>query len=267
MHEGELAGFKRGPRYGRIELTFGAKPRLEWAVEPQAEDYWGLDSNGSEITIVDRTPAITFTANTRRTHAGWINSTHPGDQNTLLERLVAQWVNLPLSEGNTLLGEDNGEGTPPWRGRWSVDADGWTVTIDQRPDLTDALQTAADQHTSVLTHVMELKRTNGEVFSLAKGREVLECLRVSLSFGFGRKVAPVLPIGCDKNGKIAWEQWLSPLVDRAQSIGSGWLHDGSPHDCTELISRALQAFTDPSLKKWTAASEGRLPAAVRACRQ
>ncbi|MFE2347675.1 hypothetical protein [Kitasatospora cineracea] len=42
---------------------------------------------------MDRTPAITFTANTRRHNAGWINSTHRGDQQVRLGRLVAQWVN------------------------------------------------------------------------------------------------------------------------------------------------------------------------------
>ncbi|WP_459647828.1 hypothetical protein [Kitasatospora sp. Ki12] len=251
LYDGELTGFKQGPRQGRVELTFGARSSLEWAVEPREEDYWGLDDSGSEITTVDRTPAIAFTANTRRNQAGWINSTQLGDQKIRLGRLVAQWVNLPLSEGNALLGERNGERTSPWRGRWSVDIDGWTVSIDQRPDLSDALRTATDQFTSVLTHVMELKRTNGEEFSLAEGREVLECLRVSLSFGFGRKVVPALPIGYNTNGEIVWEQWFSPLLDRAQTIGSGWLHDGSPGDCAELVTRALRAFSDPSLKGTT----------------
>ncbi|MFI6155744.1 hypothetical protein ACIBCA_24010 [Kitasatospora sp. NPDC051170] len=251
LYDSELTGFKQGPRQGRVELTFGARPSLEWAVEPREEDCWGLDDNGSAITTVNRTPAIAFTINTRRNHAGWVNSTELGDQETRLSRLVAQWVNLPLSEGNALLGERHGEHTSPWRGRWSVDVDGWTVTIDQRPDLSDALRTAADQFTSVLTHVMELKRTNGEEFSLTEGREVLECLRVSLSFGFGRKVVPVLPIGYDTNGEIVWEQWFSPLLDRAQTVGSGWLHDGSPGDCAELVTRALRAFSDPSLKGTT----------------
>jgi hypothetical protein len=98
---------------------------------------------------------------------------------------------------------------------------------------------------------MEIKRTSGEEFPLGKGREVLECLRVSLSFGFGRKVVPVLPIGYDTSGEIVWEQWFSPLVDRAQTLGSGWLHNGSPDDCAELVSRALRAFSDPSLRGTT----------------
>ena len=251
LYDGELAGFKHGSRQGRVELTFGAKPSLEWALEPREEDYWGLDDNGSEITTVDRMPAITFTANTRRNHAGWINFTRPGDQDILLKRLVAQWVNLPLSVGNAILEGKKGERPHYWRGRWSVDVDGWTVAIDQRADLSDVLRTATDQHTSVLTHVMELKRTNDEEFSLSKGREVLECLRISLSFGFGRKVVPVLPIGYGANGEIVWEQWFSPLVDRAQTIGSGWLYDGSPDDCAELVSCALRAFADPSLKGTT----------------
>ncbi|MEV7217042.1 hypothetical protein AB0O31_28620 [Kitasatospora cineracea] len=68
------------------------------------------------------------------------------------------------------------------------------------------------------------------------------------SFGFGRKVVPALPIGYDTNGEIVWEQRFPPLLDRAQSIGSGWLHDGSPGDCAELVTRALRAFTDSSLK-------------------
>ncbi|MFI1517810.1 hypothetical protein [Kitasatospora cineracea] len=125
------------------------------------------------------------------------------------------------------------------------------MTTDQRPDLSDALRTATDQFTSVLTHVMELKRTNGEDFSPAEGREVLECLRVSLPFGFGRKVVPALPIDYDTNGETVWEQWFSPLLDRARTIGSEWLHHGSPDDCAEPVTRALRAFTDPSLKGTT----------------
>ncbi|WP_436790008.1 hypothetical protein [Yinghuangia sp. YIM S10712] len=250
VYDGELVGFKNGSRQGKVELTFGAKPSLEWAIEPHEEDYWGLD-DGVEVTAVGRRPIITFTANSRDSQGGWINSTHLGNESVLLQRLVAQWVNLPLSAANAALGERVGEGTRFWRGRWSIDVDGWTVTIDQRPDLSDVLRTATEQRSSVLTHVMELKRTSGDEFSLADGRKVLECLRVSLSFGFGCKVVPALPVGYDANGDIVWEQWFSPLVDRAQKIGSGWLYNYDSDDCAELVSCALRAFTDPSLKGTT----------------
>ncbi|MFJ7907021.1 hypothetical protein [Kitasatospora sp. NPDC096204] len=251
LYEGTLTGFRQGARQGKIELTFGAKPSLEWSVEPHPDDFWELGNDGAVITTVDRTPPMEFTANTRRNNAGWINGTNNGDQKTPLQRLVTQWLNLPLSAGNAILGEKTANGVHRRRGRWSIEVDGWTVTIDQRPDLSAVLRTATEQISSVLTHVMELKRTGGEDFSVAEGRELLECLRVSFSFGFGRKVVPVLPTGYDPNGEVVWEQWFSPLVDRAQTIGSGWLYDGSSDDCAELISCAVRAFADTSRRGTT----------------
>ncbi|MFJ2781962.1 hypothetical protein [Kitasatospora sp. NPDC087315] len=251
LYEGTLTGFRQGARQGKIELTFGAKPSLEWSVEPHADDYWELGNDGAVIATVDRTPPVDFIANARRNNAGWINGTSDGDQSTRLQRLVTQWLNLPLSAANAILGEETAHGVHRRRGRWSIEIEGWTVTIDQRPDLSAVLRTATEQISSVLTHVMELKRTGGEDFSVTQGRELLECLRVSLSFGFGRKVAPALPTGYDANGRAIWEQWFSPLVDRAQTIGSGWLYNGSPDDCTELVSCAVRAFADTSRRGTT----------------
>ncbi|MED7951987.1 hypothetical protein [Streptomyces sp. BE303] len=246
LYTGAFSGFPGGVRQGKVELTFGVKPGLKWSVELRDEDYLGLLPDHA-VATVGRTLPAKFMASHRRNGSGWTQSAEAGDPDTPLQRIVAQWMNLPLSVGNGHLEEKTAAGVRRSNGRSLIEVEGWTVTIDQRFDLSAVLRTAADDTQSVLTHVMELKRTDDKPFSVAEGRDLLECLRVSLSFGFGRKVAPVLPVGYGADGIVAWEQWFSPLVDSARTSGMEWLFDASPDDCADLLSCAVRALSDRSL--------------------
>jgi hypothetical protein len=118
------------------------------------------------------------------------------------------------------------------------------LTLDGRPDHRDALGEAHVRDLYVLTHVMEIRRSDGSSFDVPAVQHLLESLRVGLSFGFGRWVAPVLPVGYDSADEIKWEAWTSPICDPAQRVGSAWLYSGRPDDLTELVACAVAAFND-----------------------
>lgn len=251
VYVGGISGFRNGARPGRIELTCGVKPGLDWSVELRDDEYWRAEPDFIDLETVDRALPARFKAGCRHSDGGWINDVTVGDLDTPIRRMVAQWINLPLSVGYSRLREENDGSVREWTGRWAVEVEGWSVIIDRRFNLSAAIAAAEDQSCSVLSHVMEIRRTNNEEFAATDGRDLLECLRVSLSFGFGRKVTPVLPVGYDADGKIVWERWFSPLVDSAMKNGTGWLYAGSRDDCADLVSCAVKAFSNPSLKGTT----------------
>jgi len=91
---------------------------------------------------------------------------------------------------------------------------------------------------------MEIRRADHGEFDIDAVERLLDCLRVTFSFAFGRWVAPVLPVGYDHAGNVAWETWTSPICDPAKSIGSPSLYRGRPDDLTELVRCAVPAFND-----------------------
>lgn len=58
----------------------------------------------------------------------------------------------------------------------------------------------------MLTHVTDIRRVDGDCFSVESARQLLECLRVCCSFAFGRWVAPALPVGYDITDHVLWEE-------------------------------------------------------------
>jgi len=74
---------------------------------------------------------------------------------------------------------------------------------------------ASDIHLYVLTHVMEIRRVDHGDFDVDAVERLLDCLRLTFSFAFGRWVAPVVPVGYDPAGNVAWELWTSPICDPA----------------------------------------------------
>jgi hypothetical protein len=151
-----------------------------------------------------------------------------------VHRVVAHWVNLPniLSPGRIATEK------AIWCGRWRVEGDGWRIMIDRRHDLDEVMASAAARPSYVLTHVMELRRTDGEAFSVETAKGLLDGLRVCMSFAFGRWIAPILPVGYNNREEVVWEEWTTPICDRAVTVGFGRLHRTHTDDLTRLLSCA-----------------------------
>ncbi len=96
-----------------------------------------------------------------------------------------------------------------------------------------------------MTHVMELRRQDGASFTAAEAEPVLAALHLGVSFALGRWAAPMLPVGVDAAGHVAWENWAVSHCDSAQSPSPGWWHEQDHESLADLLRLAISAAADP----------------------
>lgn len=170
--------------------------------------------------------------------AGWIPHLEGGREQGALDHVVAHWLNPPRTGSSDPIHCEDTGWTPD---RWTFLVHGWRVAIDPRSDLEEVLRKRKDTGTSVLTHVMETRRADRSTFSVADVEPVLDGLRLGLSFGLGRWVAPVLPVGFDRAGARVWEEW-SPLLCAAGQPGSfRWWAPGRVGEMEDLLASLIRA--------------------------
>lgn len=246
LHEGSVTKGDSQDCAGKIELKFNSKPSLCWSVNREDADRADFGKDTVQLRFDGRNGQVSVEAQLTDACSGWISEVKVGQEVTHLKRVLTHWFNLPNIPGNRVLGESGEFGTAWWAGRSSLEISGWTLVLDARRDYREATKNSKDGDLYVMTHVMEVRRTDGREFSVSAVKELIECMRVCLSFGFGRWVAPGLPVGFDESDQIVWEHWASPICDPFASVGSGWLYIGSPGDLISLISRGMSSFSDAS---------------------
>lgn len=243
LFEGPIAGLADGERRGRIELDCGPHAGLRWRAELQPGDH-RIEPGKRSMTVRRAGQDWAIEAYERRGGEGWINMAAFQRSHARLQRVLVQWMNMPNIVGPIGLFVSSGGTERRWSGRWRADIDGWHLTLDVRPDHVEAMAQASDTHLYVFTHVMEIRRADHGEFGIDAVDRLLDCLRLTFSFAFGRWVAPALPVGYDPAGNVAWEMWASPICDPAKPIGSPTLYRGRPDDLAELVRCAIPAFSD-----------------------
>ncbi|MDQ0762716.1 hypothetical protein QF027_005351 [Streptomyces canus] len=246
LYEGPVVKGRSQGRAGKIDLKFTPKPSLCWSVNPEDADYSDLGKDAVELRFDGRNGQVSVEAHLADAYSGWIGEVKIGQEAAHLKRVIVHWVNLPNILGNRVLEESGEFGKAWWRGRLRAETSGWVLVFDARRDYKEATENSKDVNLYVMTHVMEVRRVDGGEFSVSAVRELIECVRVCLSFGFGRWVAPALPVGFDGSDQVVWEHWASPICDPFASVGSGWLYKGSSTDLISLIDRGVSAFSDAS---------------------
>jgi hypothetical protein len=151
-------------------------------------------------------------------------------------------MNLPPTLGLVPLTYRSKGHVTHYAGRWKADIADWSITIDQLPDYVVSRTKATRPY--AVTHVMEIIKTDRSTFAVDAVGGLIECLRVTLSFAFGRWVAPALPVGFDASGARAWESWTSPICDPVYGRAHGWLAEARPADLTEYLTKALASFNN-----------------------
>ncbi|PAK26235.1 hypothetical protein CJD44_11575 [Streptomyces sp. alain-838] len=130
------------------------------------------------------------------------------------------------------------------------EADGWKIILDVRPDDHNAVFAGVRQaDVYVMSHVMEIRRPNGNTFTAAEVTTVLSALHVGLSFALGRWVAPALPVGQNDHEQTVWGQWGPMLCDPARRISSGWWYPEDQESMADLLACLLPAFRDPDKRQ------------------
>ena len=128
-------------------------------------------------------------------------------------------------------------------GRSVLKADGWTITI-AGTDKTEGSREALKEHGGfIITHMGKIVRDDGSPFSSEQLEGVLNWVHSFLSLALGRWAGVALPIGFDKDGHRAFEQWGMPMVASGSWTGScSWFdaHHG------ELLSDLFPEF----LRRW-----------------
>lgn len=117
--------------------------------------------------------------------------------------------------------------------------------MDRRSDHREVWQQVREAGSSAITHVMEIRRTGGRCFSPAEVEPVLSAMHVGMSFALGRWVAPALPVGFDSRGERVWEQWGVRHSSPGATGALRWWYDQRQWELAELLSRAVERFSDP----------------------
>ena len=237
-----------GKRAGGIELSTRSAPRLRWQIEPREQDYMHGGPNEVALAIWHGDREFVIPAHRASTHDGWINAAQVGRPDERLCRVRLHWMNLPDVDGPIALFEQDAERVKRWwLGRWQVEVDGWRITLDSRPDYSQATTDDQGGRLFMLTHVMEIRRIDHSDFTADRAEQLLEHLRVTFSFAFGHWVAPVLPRGYDASGRVVWEKWTSPICDPYRPVPSAWLWKGRPDDLSDLVRKAIPALSNAKL--------------------
>lgn len=158
-----------------------------------------------------------------------------------IDRVVVHWANVPNIQPSAPLRS----GPSLWSGRWFVEVAGWSLTVDSRYDLSETLRTAKDTDEEfAITHVGELRRTDGTAFDAETAKTMLTGWQIALSFALSRWVAPVAPVGYDAAGTQVWEQWGPWRCDTLTGYES-WCSANRTEDLSDLVIRFVAAFLDP----------------------
>jgi hypothetical protein len=242
---------------GRVTLTWKQTAHLAWSVdldavtEEIAYQAWHYRPEQGKARI-----ALDFTNTLRaeldvRFHGegkGWIPGSTIGEEIVRLDHVIAHWVNLPMILPASGLHEHNHDSYRTWSGRWRASFAGWTVTIDARPDHREVYDQAVEAESFVITHTMDLRRSDGTEFTGADAGDILSGLQYALSFAVGHWTCPAMPIGYGPDGEILWSQWF-PLHAGRPRRGAGWWANTRSEDLTALLTSYFSHWMDPAKRE------------------
>ncbi len=178
-----------------------------------------------------------------------------------LQSVGFQVVNLPdfITLGPTgVLGNpaaDPGSSEAPVPGETnqtvSLQQDDWRIRIVALPGSKPRYAQLGAVGGFAFTHVGQVTKAGGSSFSVDEAKEVLELLRVFLSFARGAACALPLQWGCGDSDEIVWRRLQSPVVDpwRRSHPGS-WVGQGPQAGgiLAALFDRFCHRLTDGAFR-------------------
>ncbi|TQS43157.1 hypothetical protein [Cryptosporangium phraense] len=240
LYTGSIAGFDSSEMNGRVFLHTVGTASLRWEMDVP-DDYFSGSLDEATLSLAEKGLASNILSFRRQPDSGWINSAEIGSSQSTVRSVIVGWLNVPSLPGwNYLIAADGRR----WPGRISFVVGEWEIAIDQRPDHREAFRNLDDQHYYLLTHVMEIRRSSGCVFEIAAAENIIEALRITLSFMLGRWVSPALAIAYDLDGKLGWESWKSPICDPARRIGLECVSLSNRTEFMDLLVRSTSAVAD-----------------------
>lgn len=196
-------------------------------------------AGGASDLVLDDIATTVNVLHTRRgrgtTAFAACQSVRIGDEGALLSRVVVHLLNYHGRLGGEGLAEASAgdEYGAVWTGRNTLIAEGWHITIDARRQHREIVEVLHASSGYGFTHVAEIRRTDGAMFTAVDASEVLWCLAGLLSFARGAWVAPMLPVGYNVKGVVAWREWGEPRCSEWHTPQS-WIDDHHQEDLAQV---------------------------------
>ncbi|MEY2590537.1 MAG: hypothetical protein QOJ67_2521 [Acidimicrobiaceae bacterium] len=220
LYEGQLelrSGDESESGDGQITLTWRPKPQIRWRVDGTVSPlaaFMAIDRQATQAILpsLDRVPPPGLDV--------WAPEKRPGANSRRTEPLGPCEFGNPRTLRRMLIHVVNGfewhlpqvirEGTAGWRGRLTMEVDGWLITVDRHQDPFTELD---EEGGFAFTHTLQIERSDGATFA-APDRERLE-LGMWHFFAFcrGRLVGFTLHVGFDENDEPCWADWSQRLID------------------------------------------------------
>lgn len=132
-----------------------------------------------------------------------------------------------------------------WYGRVITTTADWQITLDCRPGTNkDFFRSLRTSNASAVTHVGELRRTDGHPFDAEDATAALDALRLALTIATGRTIYLLLPVGWQAETPV-WTRWTSPHIDGVKNVGTFLDRHEGVVQLSELIERVLTYCTTP----------------------
>lgn len=229
---------------GRIQLLVRSGSHLVWSAEGRAAESENDPSGYSleqgpewlDFAFLDRPMSLRV----HKTSAGqgFVSEQPDGSGTEALERVVVHWVNLPHLPFGTRLRQTTPDGAwEEWGGRHELDLGIWRCRIDSRSDLKEVFTVAKAEYLNVVTHVMEVRRSDGMMFSPADLSRFLTSMQFGVSFALSRWVAPILPVGFSRGGDAVWSEWASWHIDPPMHGSGRWWVNHRPEDLWSFLRK------------------------------
>ena len=125
--------------------------------------------------------------------------------------------------------------------------DGWHVGLVAVPESRDRYKNLNATGGYAFTHVGQLTRIDASAFSVQQAKDILESLRVFLSFARGAACSLPIQWGRGIDGDIVWRQFASPIVDRWHQGYRSWFDETHGAVLAELFDAFCRRRRDERL--------------------
>jgi hypothetical protein len=242
---------RRATAGGRVILDWQRKPRLLWSVDADALNHadaqaWSVrldERTGRRVSLDYFGHSSEIVVHFAGDGHGWSNGGDVGASVGDLHRVVAHWVNLPWLHSGLRLHEHDGDSWWTRGGRSKMRLAEWDLVIDARHDHAQTYPVAKGDASWVVTHVMEVRRADGALFTPASVQPLLAALQYGISFGLGYWSCPAVPVGLNASGEPVWSAWR-PLFADPPREGLGWWNPHRPQDLWAFMELYLSAYQD-----------------------
>lgn len=136
-----------------------------------------------------------------------------------------------------------------WLGRGCAEFGEWVLVLDALPDIGQRHKHLEEHGGCLVTHLGDLRRRDGKLFSSMQAEDVLEFLHWLLSFINGARCGCELAAGFRYMNEPLWEQWRPQATDTGK-LGSNWLPKYQINEALLIAQRAWDLWRDKDKRGW-----------------